>query len=432
MKHLATATLFGTLLVGFNHSFADVPAATVTQALDKSTHSMTATGAGKSVVTGTVLHSGEFLKTGKTSLAEMVLENKTVTRVGPNTVLNYSVATHEADLQSGTMLFSKPKDGTMMTLNMSAVKAAVTGTTGFVERDGGNVMLGVIEGTVHVTVGSATTILHAGKMLVAAGTTAQVVSFDVPNFISTSAFFNRFQRTLPNERAVENEVAEYNNMVSRGFITPAQVTRVSGDRHESVVSRNGERETAGASANASVASSTGASSSTGFNISTSNSSTSSSLAVNGIAASGASLSREGVGTITLGGSNSYTGSTTVNGGTLALNGGGNAGGTGITLGASTSGTLAGLSSGFHGGTSLTPSPGTSSGGTIMVGSGSTVLGSGLTIVGSGSTILGGGTTTLGNGGIGSQGGTITNNTGSSITVGGVTIPPHGSVTIPGH
>jgi autotransporter-associated beta strand protein len=414
MKHVIAASLFGTLLVSVNHCFADVPAATVTQALDKSTHSMTATGAGKSVVAGTVLHNGEFLKTGKTSLAEMVLENKTVTRVGPNTVLNYSVATHEADLQSGTMLFSKPKDGRMMILNMSSVKAAVTGTTGFVERDRGNVMLGVIEGTVHVTVGGATTILQAGKMLVAAGTKAQVVSFDVPSFISTSAFFNRFQRALPNERAVENEVAEYNNMVSRGFITPAQVTLASsGDRHESNVSRNGERETAGGSANASVASSAGASSSTGFNISTS-SSTSSSVSVNGIAASGASLSREGVGTITLGGNSSYTGGITVNGGTLALGGATVApGASGIALGGSISGTISGLPSGYHGGTGLT----TITGATLSPGGGTLTLSGG---------------TLNPSGGIGSQGGTIINNTGSPITIGGVTIPPHGTATIPGH
>ena len=72
---------------------------------------------------------------------------------------------------------------------------------------GDSVYLGIIEGTVQVTVGTAKTLLHAGNMLVAHGKTGQVVSFDVPHFVSSSAFFHRFARTLPNEPAIEHEIA---------------------------------------------------------------------------------------------------------------------------------------------------------------------------------------------------------------------------------
>ncbi len=166
MKPMQLAGLFGTLLVGISPSLADEPAATITQASDKITHSMSATAPGESAGAGTALHSGEFVKTGKTSLAEMVLDNKTVTRVGPNSVWSYSAAAHEANLQSGTMLFSNPKGGTM-TFKSAAVTASVTNATCFVQKDGNNVVLGVIQGTAHVTIGSTSADLPAGKIVVA-------------------------------------------------------------------------------------------------------------------------------------------------------------------------------------------------------------------------------------------------------------------------
>ena len=240
MKPIQFASLFRSLLLGMSHSFADDTAATITQASDKITHSLGATGPGATGGVGTTVRSGEFVKTGKTALAEMVLDNKTVTRLGPDTVLAYSSASREARVDSGTLLFSKPKDGEAMTFQMANVTAAVTGTTGFVERTGDSVYLGVIEGTVHVTVGTAKAILHAGNMLVANGKTGQVVSFDVPHFISTSAFFHSFRNALPNEKSIGHEIASYQNKVARGFIAPAIVTPPSvAGSHESTINSSG-------------------------------------------------------------------------------------------------------------------------------------------------------------------------------------------------
>ena len=61
---------------------------------------------------GTTLQDGEYLKTGAKSRAELDLANQSVTRVGANTIFNYTAGNNEVDLQAGTILFSKPKDGT--------------------------------------------------------------------------------------------------------------------------------------------------------------------------------------------------------------------------------------------------------------------------------------------------------------------------------
>jgi hypothetical protein len=96
--------------------------------------------------------------------------------------------------------------------------------------------------------------------------------------------------------------------------------------------------------------------------------------------------------------------------------------------ATTSGTLAqsGLSSGYHGTTTI------SSGATLSLGT-ATISG-GITSLNGGGvgtiTFNGSGLSGLGTGGTLVPGDTVTNNTNNPITIGGVTIPAHGSVTIP--
>src|SRR5476651_300398 len=52
-----------------------------------------------------------------------------ISRMGANTIFNYSAANNEIDLQAGTILFSKPKDGKQLNIKMASVTAAVVGST---------------------------------------------------------------------------------------------------------------------------------------------------------------------------------------------------------------------------------------------------------------------------------------------------------------
>jgi hypothetical protein len=374
MERMKLTCLMGLLWIGAYHSFADIPAATVTQAYHKVTHADSESGKGESAQAGTALRDGEYLKTGKASLAEMELANKTITRLGPDTRFAYSAATQEADLQSGTILFSKPKDGKALTIKMATVAATVTGTTGFMEKQGGIVVVGVIEGTVHLTVGGLKTVLQAGQMLAStAGSNPQIVFFDVPNFVGTSAFFQRFQRPLPNEKYVEREISEYRDLVSRGFIEPAKVTLASaGSQEVGIVGRIAEHDVAGNSfqspnhAGSSVADTN--SSGGGLTINGSSFSggtlaggSSGTLIVNGnggsssggtfnVNGSGAGVTSSGGGTLTLTGGNSYTGgtisgsgNTNTGDGVLSV-GNGTTGGT-LTGGTNTGGSITGIISG---------------------------------------------------------------------------------------
>ncbi len=122
------------------------PAATVTEAVNDVTRGSSKVAETETAPIGSKLEDGQYLKTGVKSRAELQLANLAITRLGADTIFDYSPDTNEIDLQAGTVLFSKPKDAAQMTIKTSAVTAAVMGTTGFVHVHGKVFLFGLVEG----------------------------------------------------------------------------------------------------------------------------------------------------------------------------------------------------------------------------------------------------------------------------------------------
>ncbi|MCE0484539.1 MAG: FecR domain-containing protein [Methylacidiphilales bacterium] len=197
-------------------------AGTVTEAVNDVMHGAQTSSSASPAKTGTHLKNGEYLKTGAQSRAELELANQSITRLGANTIFNYSTADNEIDLQAGTILFSKPKDGQQMNIKTASVTAAIVGTTGFVQVHGKGFVFGIVEGHATVTIGGVDYTITAGEMLkFTPGKPPVIVAFDVPKFLGTSPLFTRFHRHLPNQTYIDEEIADYNDLVKRGFIQPA-------------------------------------------------------------------------------------------------------------------------------------------------------------------------------------------------------------------
>ena len=216
---------FGQLLVCFIAGayplLAAESVATVTEAVNQVTYGTSQSAASSPAAVGTHLQDGEYLKTGMKSRAELQLANQSVTRLGANTIFNYSATTNEIDLQAGTLLFSKPKDGAQMNIKTAAVTAAVVGTTGFIQLIGKNFVFGLVEGHATLTVGGVTFNITSGELLrVNPGQPPQIHSFDVPTFLKTAPLITHFHHSLPNQLYIDKEVAEYNDLASRGFVGP--------------------------------------------------------------------------------------------------------------------------------------------------------------------------------------------------------------------
>jgi hypothetical protein len=196
-------------------------AATVTESVNVVTHGTSQTAGTAPAKIGTKLQDGEYLETGVKSRAELQLANQTVTRLGANTIFNYSAVTNEIDLQSGTILFSKPKDSAPLSIKTAAVTAAIVGTTGFVQVHGKAFLFGLVEGHAKINVAGTIYPLAPGEILrLAPGGKPQTFFFNIPLFLKTTSLISKFHGPLPNQVYIDREVALYDDFASRGFIAP--------------------------------------------------------------------------------------------------------------------------------------------------------------------------------------------------------------------
>jgi mannose-6-phosphate isomerase-like protein (cupin superfamily) len=171
--------------------------------------------------TGTLVHDGEYLKTGQLARAEMQLPAGNITRLGANTLFNYSVDSNTVDLQSGTILFCKKKNTSELSIKTAAVTAGITGTTGFVNVHGKTYIFGIVEGKATAHAGGQSFPIGAGEILeFRPGAKPLVFAFDVPKFLRTSPLITKFKGRLPNQAQIDAEVASYQDDVHRGFIQP--------------------------------------------------------------------------------------------------------------------------------------------------------------------------------------------------------------------
>jgi hypothetical protein len=212
------------VVAGISPLLAD-QAATVTEAVNDVSHGSSESAITAPAKSGTVIQDGEYLKTGTQSRAELTLANQSITRLGSNTILNYSVASNQLDLQAGTMLFSKPKDGKEMTIKTASVTAAIVGTTGFLSlKEKEKIFIfGLVEGhaKVKLTADGKNYDVGAGQLLrFTPDGKAELLYFNVPLFLKTSPLFTKFKGPLPNQIYIDAEVKKYDDFTARGFVSP--------------------------------------------------------------------------------------------------------------------------------------------------------------------------------------------------------------------
>ena len=134
------------------------------------------------------------VETGVDSRAEMLFPDSTLTRLAANTFFSFKAGSREMDLGRGAILFQIPKGVGGARINTAAITAAITGTTGFIERAAGNFKLVLLEGTVRVQLRSNSQqfmLVQGGQMLIAPLTSNSlkdwsIIDFDVDRVMKTS------------------------------------------------------------------------------------------------------------------------------------------------------------------------------------------------------------------------------------------------------
>ncbi len=235
MNTRGIAILGTAFVLGISSRVNAADTASVTVAVNIVEHGPNASTAREPAEKGTAIHDGEYLQTGSSSRAELLLPTSSITRLGANTIFNYSVSSNEVDLQAGTILFCKPREAHELMIKTAAVTAGITGTTGFVSVQGTGskktYIFGIIEGHAVAHADDHPFPVGPGDILeFRPGIKPFTFPFDLPRFVKSTSLIKSFKGTLPNQSAIDRQLAEYADDVSRGFIiTPSRMIDYSGD-----------------------------------------------------------------------------------------------------------------------------------------------------------------------------------------------------------
>ncbi len=91
----------------------------------------------KSATTGQKLNGSSTVLTGRNSRAELSFADKTVTRIGANSVFRFGETSRDLAIDKGSFLLQVPKNAGGAKIRTATVTAAITGTTTMIESSPG-------------------------------------------------------------------------------------------------------------------------------------------------------------------------------------------------------------------------------------------------------------------------------------------------------
>ncbi|MBS0660590.1 MAG: FecR domain-containing protein [Verrucomicrobia bacterium] len=197
------------LALGFTLRAADLKQATVTQTFND-VRVIAPDAADQPATSGARIEGEKGVKTGDKSRAELEFQDKTLTRLGANTIFSFDGGTRSMEMQQGTMLLQVPKNAGGAKIRTAAVTAAITGTTilleytpdreviegGVKKKKKGKIKVIVLEGQLRLSLnnGSGQTVtLNGGQMLVCDPATVslpQPAEVDVSRLVASSLLVN--------------------------------------------------------------------------------------------------------------------------------------------------------------------------------------------------------------------------------------------------
>lgn len=147
----------------------------------------------------------QYLRTGLSSRAELLFNDKTMARLGSNSIFRFSPDKTNLALEKGEGLFVIPKGQGGATITTPALSAAILGTTVYVKMDPRAVEYYCLEGKCKIgphTLMPGESLILRGKMGVYG---APKSTFKIANFMKSTALVNDFKTPLPSRALIEAE-----------------------------------------------------------------------------------------------------------------------------------------------------------------------------------------------------------------------------------
>jgi len=169
------------------------------------------------------------LKTGVKSRSELLFQDNTLTRIGPETTFSFKTGTRDLTLQKGTILLQVPKGLGGTKIRTAAITAAITGTTIMMEyTPGKNIKVLVLEGSLRLSVNGGalgdSVLLRPGRMVIMRPDAKRIpdpVTVDLRRLMKTSSLVKMAKTKgadLASEGLIDKEIEAQDHDRSKGAL----------------------------------------------------------------------------------------------------------------------------------------------------------------------------------------------------------------------
>jgi hypothetical protein len=170
-----------------------------------------------------VVQGDTGLRTGIKSRSELLFQDDTMTRIGPESYFRFRSGSREMTLEKGTLLLQVPKGLGGANIHTAAVTASITGTTIMMEYDPQRTLkVLVLEGSLRLSVNGPlgdSLVLTPGRMVIMKPDAKHIpnpVSVDLKKVVQTSRLVNmkggkkggKAVAALPSTKLIEKEMAQ--------------------------------------------------------------------------------------------------------------------------------------------------------------------------------------------------------------------------------
>jgi hypothetical protein len=168
-----------------------------------------------------LVRAPERVRTGAESRTELTAPDRTITRIGANTVFSFETRGRVINLERGSILFHSPKGAGGGTIKSGGASAAILGTTLIVAATADNgFKVIVLEGRGRVTLpnGSRAT-LDAGQMvfvLPAGAGFSPVLDINLGRLVAGSLLVKGFSQELPSIERINTAVKKQSARIEKG------------------------------------------------------------------------------------------------------------------------------------------------------------------------------------------------------------------------
>ena len=174
--------------------------------------------------TNMLFKSPDLVRTGQASRVELTAKDRTITRIGANTVFTFAQGGRDIQLHEGSVLFHSPRGAGGGAIKNRGTSAAVLGTTeiGTVLPDGSFKVMD-LEGNVRVTLRNGqSAVLGPGEMLTVSpdGTgLGATQSFDLAALAASLELVTGFSNTLSSLSLIQEAAREQSRQIAEGRIS---------------------------------------------------------------------------------------------------------------------------------------------------------------------------------------------------------------------